>query len=442
MKKIIVMAGFLILCVSFLHPQVTCFTGDDFIHQRERLLTEVNDGVILLDAAVFPAEFFYLTGVQSKVAKLILIPDRVAKQTPRPAAWQTTLYLPVKTPRHGVWDDTPLCYRDNTESQTGISANAPLNVFYGDLAKLGNITDTIYIPFRPSEGSSGHPAVDLLFAERVKKMHPDVKIKNLLPVLDRMRWKKTDKEIEIMRHACKITVNAFEESARYTAPGQYEYEIEAIISYLFRRYGSQGAAFIIVGSGPNSCILHHSTNDRQMKQDELLVLDIGTRYCSTVTDLTRTIPVSGRFTAEQRKIYEIVLKAQKAAISVVKPGVTLDQVHQAAFDVIADAGYGKYFIHGTSHTMNGGNTADPRTSGLYYSERYADRYKANDVPLVAGSIFTIEPGIYIAEKSLGIRIEDDILVTPDGYEVLTAAAPKEIKEIEELMKQTPAYLKK
>lgn len=442
MKKIVVMAGFLILCGSFLHPQVTCFTADDFIHQRERLLTEVNDGVILLDAAVFPAEFFYLTGVQSKVAKLILIPDQVAKQTPRPAAWQTTLYLPVKTPRHGVWDDTPLCYRDNTGSLTGISANAPLNVFYGDLAKLRNITNTMYIPFRPSEDSSGHPAVDLLFVERVKKMHPDVKIKNLLPVLDRLRWKKTDKEIEIMRRACKITVDAFEEAARYAAPGQYEYEIEAIISYIFRRYGSQGAAFIIVGSGPNSCILHHSTNDRQMKQNELLVLDLGTRYCSTTTDLTRTIPISGSFTAEQRKIYEIVLKAQKAAISVVKPGVTLDQVHQAAFDVIAEAGYGKYFIHGTSHTMNGGNPADPKTSGLFYPDRYADRYKANDVPLVAGSIFTIEPGIYIAEKSLGIRIEDDILVTPDGYEVLTAAAPKEIKDIEELMKQAPTYLKK
>ena len=150
MKKIVVMAGFLILCGAFLHPQVTCFTADDFMHQRERLLTEVNDGVILLDAAVFPAEFFYLTGVQSNVAKLILIPDQVANRTPRPEAWQTTLYLPVKTSRHGVWDDTPLCYKDNTENLTGISANAPLDVFYGDLTKLGNITNTIYIPFRPS----------------------------------------------------------------------------------------------------------------------------------------------------------------------------------------------------------------------------------------------------------------------------------------------------
>lgn len=442
MKKVMVLAGFLILCGVFMHSQVPCFSADDFIHQRARLLAEVNDGVILIDAAEFPAEFFYLTGVQSKVAKLILIPDQVANRTPRPEAWRTTLYLPVKTPMHGVWDDTPLCYSDNSEILTGIPANAPLDVYYGDLARLGNITDTVYIPFRSSDAFSGHPATDLLFAERVRKMHPTVKIKNLLPVLDRLRWEKTEKEIEIMRHACKITADAFEEAARYAAPGHYEYEIEAIINYIFRRYGSQRAAFIIVGSGPNSCILHHSINDRQMKQDELLVLDIGTIYYSIATDLTRTIPVSGHFTAEQRKIYEIVLKAQKAAISVVKPGVTLDQVHQAAYEVIADSGYGKYFIHGTSHTLNGGNAADPKTSGLFYPDRYADRYKANDVPLVEGSIFTIEPGIYIPEKSLGIRIEDDILVTPDGYDILTAAAPKDIEEIEELMKQAPAYLKK
>lgn len=245
-----------------------------------------------------------------------------------------------------------------------------------------------------------------------------------------------------MRHACQITVNAFREAARCTRPGLYEYEVEAIVNYVFRSEGSQRPAFMIIGSGPNSCVLHHSSNDRQMKENELLVVDIGTVYCSVSTDLTRTIPVSGTFTIEQRDIYNIVLQAQRKAISIVKPGVTLTQVHEVAYQVIADAGYGKYFVHGTSHSLNGGNPVNPKTDGLYYPQQYERRYNANDVPLVAGSMFTIEPGIYIPEKKLGIRIEDDILVTKDGCEVLTAAAPKEIGEIERLMKQEPLYIKK
>jgi Xaa-Pro aminopeptidase len=245
-----------------------------------------------------------------------------------------------------------------------------------------------------------------------------------------------------MRRACDITVDAFKEAAKYTRPGIYEYEIEAIVDFIFRKRGSERAAFIIVGSGPNSCILHHSTNDRLMKENELLVLDIGTVYCSTATDLTRTLPTSGRFTDEQRKIYSIVLDAQKKAISIVKPGVTLAQVHETASKVIADAGYKEYFIHGTSHTLNGGSAVNPLTNGLHDGEGRDGRYKRSDVPLVPGSLFTIEPGIYIPEKNLGVRIEDDILVTPDGFEVLTASAPKEVDEIEALMTENLTYLKK
>jgi len=163
------------------------------------------------------------------------------------------------------------------------------------------------------------------------------------------------------------------------------------------------------------------------------------------TDLTRTIPVSGVFSPEQRKIYNIVLKAQKRAISIVKPGVTLADVHKAAFEVIDAAGYGKYFIHGTSHTLNGGPHSRPSTIGLSLSGMFGqyrmNRYYTWDNPLVPGSMFTIEPGIYIPEKNLGIRIEDDILVTENGYEILTKDAPKEIDEIEKLMKEKTIYIK-
>jgi Xaa-Pro aminopeptidase len=161
------------------------------------------------------------------------------------------------------------------------------------------------------------------------------------------------------------------------------------------------------------------------------------------TDLTRTIPVSGKFSPEQKKIYEIVLRAQKKAISIVRPGVSMADVHKVAYDVIDEAGYGKYFNHGTCHTLNGGPQWQPKNIGLTYPTDYHNMIypAALDNPFEPGSMFTIEPGIYIHEKNIGIRIEDDILVTENGYEVLTKDAPKEIDEIERLMKEETVHIK-
>jgi Xaa-Pro aminopeptidase len=286
---------------------------------------------------------------------------------------------------------------------------------------------------------------NLEFVNSIKKILPHVKIKNLSPFLDDMRWKKSPREIEVMKKAVDITVEAFKEAARFTKPGLYEYEIEALINYIFRIKGSQRAAFLIIASGPNSCILHHMNNDRQMEKGDLLKIDVGTVYETMSTDLTRTIPVSGKFSPEQRKIYEIVLKANKKAISIVKPGVTLAEVHRVAYEVIDAAGYAEYFIHGTSHTLNGGPHTRPESRGIALSGTFGqyemNRYYAFDNPLVPGSMFTIEPGIYIPEKNIGIRIEDDILVTETGYEVLTESAPKEIDAIEKLMQEKTIYIK-
>jgi Xaa-Pro aminopeptidase len=442
MRKRFLAIALAVSCGHFLFSAVPCFNGDEYESRRERLLAEVTDGIIVVDSASSSTDFTYLTGIESRTAKLILVPEQVAEKTPRPESWRTTLYLPEKTPRMGTWDDPVLCYKDDTETPTGIAANAPVGQFMGDLANLGNITDTLYVPFRPPRRSSGELAADLELVDRVKKLNPNVAVQNLAPLLDRLQWGKSARQIEVMRKACAITVDAYKESARYTRPGIYEYEIEALVDFIFRRRGSQRAAFIIVGSGPNSCILHHMTNDRRMGENEMLVLDIGTVYCNTSTDLTRTLPTSGKFTAEQREIYSIVLEAQKKAISIVEPGVTLAEVHEAALGVIAEAGYAEYFIHGTSHTLNGGSTVNPKTNGLHDLARVEQRYKSNDMPLVPGSMFTIEPGIYIPEKNLGVRIEDDILVTPDGYEILTADAPKEIEEVEALMREDPVFLKK
>ncbi len=410
------------------YAQDAGFTVQEFQERREKLLAYIPDGIAILDGPVC----YYFTGIDSGDVKLILIPAAIAGKTPAPSAWKTTIYLPSKPPGAGVWDDVKPSFGGDTMSLCGIENNAPISSFYGDAARLANISDTIYVPYRATAGPSGDLPRDLTFVDSIRKILPSAKIKNLTPVIDQLRWKKSAKEIEIMRKACAITVNAFDEAARKAKPGMFEYEVEATVNYVFRTNGGR-AEFLIIGSGPNSCILHHMTNDRQMLKDELVVIDIGVEYRSMGTDLTRTIPVAGSFTPEQRKIYGIVLEAQKKAISIVKPGVTLTEVHRAAFEVIEKAGYAKYFIHGTSHTLNGGSPSNPLTDGLFVPQKHDNRYFANDTALVSGSMFTIEPGIYIPEKNLGVRIEDSILVTDNGFEVLTGSAPKEIGDIESLV---------
>jgi len=445
MKKnvsILFCLALVILLGDSLHGQSPCFSAAEFTERRQALIAEAGDGVILIDGAFFPSEFFYLTGVQSSSAKLLLIPESIADKTPKPQVWLTTLYLPPKSPRAGIWDDPVLSAGDDTFTPTGIRNNAPAADFWTDVAKIGLITDTVYIPFWPGPQDPEKLPDDLKFVEQVRRVFPQVRVKNLLPALSRLLWTKTPAETEIMRQACAIVTDAFREAARIARPGLYEYEVEAAVSYVFRRLGSEGPAFLIIGSGPNSCILHHMKNDRRMTEDELLLIDIGNVHCGMSDDLTRTIPVSGKFTTEQRKIYEIVLRAQKAAIAMVRPGVTLAKVHETARQVIADAGYGKYFIHGTSHTLNGGIPSNPLHLGTWRPDQPPDRYAAYDVPVEPGTMFTIEPGIYIPEKNLGIRIEDSVLVTAEGCEILTAAAPKEITEIESLMKENPVYLTK
>ena len=422
------------------HAVGAFYTGSEFAQRREQLLAETRDGVTVVDASLFPSEFTYLTGVKSHTGKLIIVPEQVARRAPDPGLWQTTIYLPAKSPKSGVWDDPVLSAGEDTKTPTGIECSSPESSFFGDVIKIGLIADTIYLPFRPSAEDPTMLPGDIQFVQQVRAALPEMKIKNLLPVLDRIRWQKTAAQTDVMRKACNITTEAFKEAARAMKPGLFEYEIDGLISYIFRRSGADEAAFLIIGSGPNSCILHHMENDRKIGESEMVVVDIGAVYGQVSTDLTRTLPSSGTFTDEQKKIYEIVLKANKAAIDMVKPGVTLSQVHEAAMKVIADAGYERYFIHPACHPLNGGGSVNPLSHGITLPKGH-DPYLM-DMPLKPGSMFTIEPGIYIPEKSLGVRIEDDILVTADGHEVLTAYAPKEVADIERLMQEETVIIKK
>ena len=201
--------------------------------------------------------------------------------------------------------------------------------------------------------------------------------------------------------------------------GEFAVEAERI----WRQRGSRRTAYdSIVGSGPNSTILHYPRSERVMRDGELILMDMAVEYAHYATDITRTLPVNGRFTPEQRKIYDIVLRAQDAALALAKPGATFEDLDRAARKVIDDAGYGDYFIHGLGHFVG----LDVHDAGAYHEK------------LEPGMVLTLEPGIYIPEKSLGVRIEDEIVITETGARFLTGGLPRKADDIEQWMAARPA----
>jgi Xaa-Pro aminopeptidase len=246
-------------------------------------------------------------------------------------------------------------------------------------------------------------------------------------ILNRLRAIKSDYEIACMKKAIEATEAGLLAAVREIRPDMFEYEIAAVIEYHYRRRGCEGMAFpSIVGSGPNACIPHYTLNRRRARAGELVLMDVGGDYRHYAADITRTVPVSGTFSPRQREIYSLVLEAQRAAIEVVKPGARFHETDRVAREVIGkglkklglikrtrDAR--RYFMHGTSHTV-----------GMDVHDVWVGQ-------LEPGMVITVEPGIYIPKEALGVRIEDDVMVTRTGHEVLSHGVPKTIEEIEALM---------
>jgi Xaa-Pro aminopeptidase len=265
--------------------------------------------------------------------------------------------------------------------------------------------------------------------------------------LHEMRVIKSKEEVDSMRRAANITRDAHVGAMRLAKPGRYEYEVEALLREVFRRHGSERPAYApIVGSGVNATVLHYRSNQKRLEDGELLLIDAGCEFQYYASDVTRTFPVNGKFTREQRAIYQIVLDAQVASIDAVRPGVTLDEVHQKSVEVIVDGlmalgllrgdrakildekQYLPFYMHRTSHYLG----MDVHDVGAYFRDK-------KPRPLVEGMVITVEPGIYIAAtnqdvpseyRSIGVRIEDDILVTAGGCLNLTADIPKTPSELE------------
>jgi Xaa-Pro aminopeptidase len=253
----------------------------------------------------------------------------------------------------------------------------------------------------------------------------NVVTRDLLPELGSLRVVKDADEIGLLTRAVELSALGHVAAMRFARPGGWEYEIEAVAEATFRRHGAERLGYpSIVGSGINGTILHYDENRRQTQPGDLIVMDMGAEFGYYTADITRTIPVSGKFTPRQRAIYELVLGTQQAAIDSVRIGITLGQLDAIARKYMADhsgdlcgaGGCVKYFIHGLSHWIG----MDVHDLG-------------GRVPLAPGMAFTIEPGIYIPEEALGVRIEDDVLVTPTGYLLLSKGAPRSVAEVERVM---------
>ncbi len=366
---------------------------EEFLQRRAALAIEVQDGAIFLEGNnpsdldlryAQDDDFYYLSGVESSDSAMLLLCEKGKIQ-------EEILFLPEKNPLWERWNGTRLAPGEEASKQTGFKKTLPNSKRSAELQK---------------QEVSG------------KKIW---RIKELRAALDSLQVIKSVEEIARIEKAIRITERSFEQALSYIKEGAFEYEFLGKLEGGFLTHGAQGYAFpSIVGSGPNTCRLHYESAQRQMQQGELVVIDVGAKYRHYCADITRTLPVSGKFSPRQAEIYNLVLEAQKRGIAAAKPGVKVSDVHQAAWKFLDEKKHAANFWHGTSHFL-GFKVHDTGTS--YEQE------------LEPGMVITVEPGIYLPEENLGVRIEDDILITEDGCRVLSNGLPKEIPEIEAWMRK-------
>lgn len=412
-------------------PRVAGQPLSEYRQRRERLMELTKDGIVVLSGAVEEEfgevgkfrqrnYFLYLTGVEVPQALLILTAagGEVAEE-------REILFLPPRNPARERWTGPKIGPGDAAERTYGIQRALSTVNFESELKRLAEKTRILYTVV-PS-GPSARFRWEQQFIERVRQIVPDAEIRDVTPLINEMRRVKSPEEISLLREAIRITGEAHADVMAALRPGLYEYELEALVMAAFLRNGAMRAGFpSIIGSGPNSTILHYMDNTRQIGEGELVVVDIGAEYKYYTADITRTLPSSGRFSARQRQIYELVLGAQKAAEAAFRVGrTTIRDLQRAAIEFMRASPLrssdgqtlDRYFIHGLGHYLG----MDVHDVGDYSK------------PLTPGVVFTIEPGIYLPAENIGVRIEDDYLVTENGLVKLSAHIPSSPDEIEKLV---------
>jgi Xaa-Pro aminopeptidase len=413
-----------------------------FHERRARLIRDTGgDGVIVLygngegevAASVIPfrqnEQFYYLTGWNEPETIMLLVPKAHAPGT-APELAQDILYIPAHNRGEEKWTGPKLAPDDaDASARTGFATVHDIAKFDADLQEALKSFSKIYSELTP-QSESGE---DYLLSETVPKLRakaPNASFVDVRMTIGRMRAVKSPGEIALIRKAVDASVEAHLAAMKAVKPGVWEYQIAALMKYEFERRGCEWPSYPpIVGSGFYSTVLHYDEDWNQMKDGDVVVMDVAGSYGGYASDITRTLPVNGHFTPRQREIYEIVLGAQNAAMAAAKPGAYIGHrgakgLFEIAFDYINSHGkdlhgqpLGQYFIHGLSHPI-GLNVHDPM-----------DYNRA----LEPGMVITMEPGIYIPEEKIGFRIEDDILITPNGNEQLTRRLPREVDEIEKIM---------
>jgi len=382
---------------------------------------------------------YYLSGFPEPEALVVLVAA--------PDGDRQILFCREKNEEREIWDG----FRygpDAAREIFGFDEAYPVGKLGEMLPQLASDRPALYTPF------GLFPAWDRRVADLLSEVRALVRtgisapetIVDVRSVLDAMRLTKDEHEIALMREAARISSGAHRRAMAAARPGQHEYEVEAELVHEFLRHGALAVAYpSIVASGPNACVLHYRDNNRRMNDGDLLLIDAGCEYRGYASDITRTFPVGGRFTAAQRDVYEIVLAAQTACLAAIRPGAPFHDYHRVAERVIAQGlvdlkliegpldaalesgSYKRFYMHRAGHWLG----MDVHDAGLY-------QVKGESVTLAPGMVLTVEPGLYIraaedipeALRDVGVRIEDDVVVTALGHENLTAATPKTVAEVE------------
>jgi Xaa-Pro aminopeptidase len=410
--------------------------------RRRRLLDRIGEGTVVLwgagddrgygDVGTFRqgSTFFYLTGVELPNAVLVL----------RPGEGGDLLFLPPRDPNVERWTGPKFGPGERTAEELGFdevlstqtseivldARRRPVPGLEGRLQGWLSEPGAVLWTELPPVGSGAVLPPTHRYLAGLRDRLPTFEVRDLVEHLGGMRSVKDEGEIELMRKAIAITIEGQRRAARALEPGVGEGVIDGVVYAAFREGGAEGLAFpSIVGSGYNATTLHYDQNIGTCEGGELVVVDIGARYGYYCGDLTRTFPVNGSFSARQREIYDLVLEAHDRATEAMRPGVTVFDLRKIAYGVLEDSGVqdkrgetlGQYFIHGLGHPL-GLDAHDPG---------------ADETPLEPGMVITNEPGIYIPDEELGVRIENDFLITRDGCENLSAGLPVRAEEIEALM---------
>jgi Xaa-Pro aminopeptidase len=419
-----------------------------FKHNRERFIKHMKPGSIAIfhsnyqyswnGDAVYKfkqnSDFFWMTGIDQEDSVLILFPDCPMKE------YRESLFL-IETNEHiAVWEGHKYTQEEATEA-SGIESVYWNNDYMNKLRPVINMADNIYLPLNENDRfqlKSPYKALD--FANELRSLYPLHNYERAGKILQRLRAVKSSYEIDLTRRAVEISKKGWERIMKFTKPGVWEHQIEAELIHEFISSKANGFSFDpIVASGASACVLHYVENNKEVFDGDLILVDCGADYANYASDMTRCLPANGKFSPRQKEVYNSVLRVMNDARDLLKPGTMLMEYHDVVGGLMEKElrdlklidqtdiknqdpnwpAYKKYFMHGTSHFLG----VDVHDSGM--------RYEAME----AGHLFTCEPGIYIQEEGIGVRIENNILIQENGYIDLMDEVdmPIEVEEIEDIM---------